>query len=222
MATLFDTEDVLPEAADRPATNALTQDQRNELVASCDRTCKSEARKAALQSSGRHEFDDLLQEAYIACIGASKRWLPDVGVQFNSYATACVHRHLKNLISHGRTDDVRVEDWDTVNRQHADPLAPRALTPDEERIIAELKPEAVRIVTLIVAEKLTPEQVAEQIGRPVKDVKLIIRNATPKLLAAAKKEGTPDLWQPIPDEAWVDYLVSFLREVLTEAYAGGE
>lgn len=221
MATLFDTEDVLPEAAERPATNALTQDERNELVASCDRTCKNEARKAAMQS-GRHEFDDLLQEAYIACIGASKRWLPGFGVQFNTYATKCVRRHLTNLISHGHTDDVRVEDWDTVNRQQADPQPPRALTPDEERIIGELKPDAVRIITLVVADRLTPEQVAEQIGRPVKDVKLVIRNAAPKLLAAAKRQGTPELFQAIPDEAWVDYLVAFLREVLTEAYAGGE
>jgi RNA polymerase sigma factor (sigma-70 family) len=222
VATLFDTEDVLPEARERPATNSLTQDERNELVASCDRTCKSEARKATLQSSGRHEFDDLLQEAYIACIGASKRWLPDVGVQFNSYATACVRRHLKNLISHGRTDDVRVEDWDTVKVWNSDATSPRALTPDEERVIGQMKPETARIIRLIVAERLTPQQVAEQIERPVKDVKLIIRNSIPKVMAETKRQPSLELWQAFQDEAWIEYLVTWLREVLTEAYAGGE
>lgn len=221
MATLFDTEDQLPEVRERPATNALTDEERAALVESCDRTCMREARNAALKS-GRHEFDDLLQEAYVACVQAAQRWLPDFGTKFNTYATACVRRHLTNVISHGRTDNVRVDDWDSVSRQRPDLNPARVLTPDEERIIGELKPEAVRIVTLIVSEKLTPEQVAERVGRTVKDVKLIIRNAAPKLMAAANRQSGGAIWDAVPEEAWADYLVAFLREALTEAYSGDQ
>lgn len=184
MNTLFDTE--VP-----PPVNALTEAERMALVESCQRTCAKEARTAA-KANSVHEFEDLEQEACLACVEASRRWSPTAGTKFNTYATACIRRHLANVTTKHRGEGVvHIEAWDAVvqpERDEDDEDDRDPLTEAQEEALARLGEPALTVVTLLVVEGLSPDQVATQIGRPVKDVKLIARNAAkalPRELARA-------------------------------------
>lgn len=194
MNTLFDTETP-------PPLNTLTDAERMALVESCSRTCAKEARAAA-KANPAHEFEDLEQEALLACVEAAQRWSPAAGTKFNTYATACIRRHLANVTTRHRGEGVvHIEGWDAVVQpdregdEEADELKP--LTDAQAEALARLGEPAVTVVTLLVVNKLTPDQVAMQLGRPVKDIKLIARNAAKALPREIVRASAPNLFSEV-------------------------
>lgn len=173
-ANLFNIEIPAPE-------NSLPEGERMELVENCQRTCAKEARVAALKNPA-HAFEDLEQEALLACVLASRRWSPTMGAKFNTFATSCIKRHLKNVVTNHRGEGVvRIEGWDAVPQpdregvEEEDEVEP--LSEEQEQALRRLGEPAFTVVTLLVVHKLSPEQVAVQLDLPLKDVKLIARNA---------------------------------------------
>ena len=189
MNSLFDTEKP-------PPLNALPEAERMALVESCRRTCGKEARAAALAAPA-HEFEDLEQEAFLACVEAARRWSPTAGTKFNTYATACIRRHLANVTTRHRGEGVvRIEGWDAIEQPDRSGLdeddALEPLTEEQEEALNRLGEPAKTVVTLLVVHGLSPEQVATQLGQEVKDVKLIARNAAkalPKQIAWVSRPG---------------------------------
>ena len=194
-ANLFETETPTPDA------NTLTEGERMALVESCQRTCSKEARAAA-NAAPAHEFEDLEQEAFLACVEASRRWLPDRGTKFNTYATACVRRHLANVVTRQRGEGlVRIEAWDAVEQpdregvEEKDEVVP--LTDEQTEALRRLGEPALTVVTLLVVHGLNPDQVAVQLDRPVKDVKLIARNAAKALPRELVRAAVPNLFNEV-------------------------
>jgi RNA polymerase sigma factor (sigma-70 family) len=188
---LFDT-------ATPPPLNSLTEGERMALVESCKRTCAHEARRAARNSPG-HEFEDLEQEALLACVEASRRWSPDAGTKFNTYATACIRRYLQSVTARHRGDGiVHLESWDAVVQPDGtgdEPDGePDPLTARQEDALARLGEPARTILKMVVVDGLTPDQVATQLDRPVKDIKLIMRNAAKALPKEIVRASTPSLF----------------------------
>jgi len=193
-ATLFDTETP-------PPLNTLTGTEPMALVSSCAGTCAKEARAAA-KTAPAHEFEDLEQEAFLACVEAARRWQSDRGTKFNTYATACIRRHLANVTTKHRGEGVvQIEAWDAVVQpdregvEEEDAIEP--LTEAQTEALARLGEPAVTVVTLLVVNKLTPDQVATQLGRPVKDIKLIARNAAKALPRELANASAPNLFSEV-------------------------
>lgn len=194
----MNTETLFEADAPLPRLNSLTDGERMALVESCKRTCGKEARAAAMAAPA-HEFEDLEQEAFLACVEASRRWSPDAGTKFNTYATSCIRRHLANVTTRHRGEGVvRIEGWDAVeqpDREGVDgdeEVVP--LAEEQQSALRQLGEPALTVVTLIVVHGLTPDQVATQLGRPVKDIKLIARNAAKSLPGALAKASAPNLF----------------------------
>lgn len=188
-ASLFDTETP-------PPLNALTEPERMALVASCKRTCAKEARAAA-SGNPAHEFEDLEQEALLACVEAARRWSPTLGTKFNTYATACIRRHLANVTTKHRGEGVvHIAGWDAVVQpdRECEDEGPEPLTDAQAEAVARLGEPAATVVRLLVVDKLSPDQVATQLGRPVKDVKLIARNAAKSLPREIARASAPNLF----------------------------
>ncbi|HEY1192337.1 MAG TPA: sigma-70 family RNA polymerase sigma factor [Gemmata sp.] len=191
MNTLFGTEKP-------PALNTLTEPERMALVDSVKRTCANEARKAA-RANPAHEFEDLEQEALLAAVEASRRWCPDLKTKFNTYATSCIRRHLANVTTTYRGEGVtHIEGWDAVTTPDRSGVeeedAVKELDEVQSEALTRLGEPARSIVTLIVVNGLSPEQVAVQLDRSVKDVKLIARNAAKALPRELARAAAPNLF----------------------------
>lgn len=194
MNTLFDTEKP-------PTVNALSEPERMALVDSVKRTCAKEARAAA-RAHPAHEFEDLEQEAWLAVVEASRRWSPDAGTKFNTYATSCIKRHLANVTTSRRGEGVtHIEGWDAVatpDRSGVDEEdAVEELTDEQAEALSLLGEPARTVVTLIVVNGLSPDQVAVQLDRSVKDIKLIARNAAKSLPRELARAAVPTLFAEV-------------------------
>jgi RNA polymerase sigma factor (sigma-70 family) len=192
--TLFDT-------AKPPALNTLSEPERMLLVDSAKRTCAKEARVAA-HANPAHEFEDLEQEAFLACVEAARRWSPTAGTKFNTYATACIRRHLANVTTaHRGEGQTHIEGWDAVATPDRSGVeeedAVESLTETQTAALARLGEPARTVVTLIVVNGLSPDQVAVQLNRPVKDVKLIARNAAKALPRELARAAAPNLFTEV-------------------------
>ncbi|QJW94735.1 sigma factor [Frigoriglobus tundricola] len=196
---LFDIETPAP-------LNSLSELERMTLVDECKRTCAKEAR-AASRKTRAHAFEDLEQEALLACVIASRRWSPTMGTKFNTFATACVRRHLANIVtkSSGKVA-VHIEGWDAVGQpvqeeseEEAEPLTPEQVMA-LKRVDDPLRKDpdiAFKVVNLLVSERLSVPQIAIQLGREEKDIKLIARNAAKALPKALRWAYSPGLFDEV-------------------------
>lgn len=192
MDTLFPT--LLP-----PRENALTAGERNALVLSCEPLCRWVVRKLTAGVAGADQ-DDLEQEALVACCEAAKRWRPDAGTKFSTYAIACVERHVAGVVARIRCESTtHVEDGDSIpdTREATEvELADRpavVLTEEQEEALFRL-PEDQHTAVCMVLHGASPDQIADRLGRSVKDVKLIIRNAARDLRRSLAWLSRPDLF----------------------------
>lgn len=192
MATpsLFDSEPDGPKP-----DNTLTRDERIALVAGCLNLCRKLARQAVPDARGA-EVEDLESEAYIACCKAAKVFDPAGTAKFSTYATGYIRKRLKELAADQREQArlARGIDWGLVpGRPEADPdeagdAAPEPAGPADADLLFLNhlgSDEARQCVALVLWGGVSPAQVAVQIGRDVKDVLLILRNAA-KTLSRAK------------------------------------
>ncbi|HYH67430.1 MAG TPA: sigma-70 family RNA polymerase sigma factor [Urbifossiella sp.] len=172
-----------------PATskfNDLTPEERNALVVSVERLCRGLARRALGTVLGL-DVDDLTQEALVAATEAAALWKPDREVRFSTYATTAITRHLGKLVTaHRCRAEVQTDDWvgfasPADGEEHAEGRDGHELTPQQEAAVARLPERSRAAVLLVIRDGLSPDQVGEQLGTSVKDVKLILRNAADQL-----------------------------------------
>jgi RNA polymerase sigma factor (sigma-70 family) len=166
--------------------NALSIEERNALVLSCTKLCRSLAKRAAFGVAGV-DAEDLEQEALVACVEAAKRWLPDQGSKFSTYAVPCIQRHLANLVTRFRCEaNIQIDEWESITDPRSETDADETdsaavgLTPQQSVAMSRL-PEQMRAAVLLVLQGFGPDRIAERLGQPVKDVKLILRNAEKQL-----------------------------------------
>jgi RNA polymerase sigma factor (sigma-70 family) len=180
METLFPT--LVP-----PRENSLTTEERNALVMTCERLCHSIARRVGSGVPGI-DLEDLGQEALVACVEAAKRWHPDQGTKFSTYATPCIERHLTSLTTRVRCEaTVHMDSWESVTDPRSLEVAEEgsgetdlALTP-EQQVAMDRLPDQSRVAVTLVLQGLAPDRIAERLGIAVKDAKLILRNAEKQL-----------------------------------------
>lgn len=179
--------------------NALTTEERNALVLSCERLCKAVARKTSAGVAGA-DIEDMEQEALVACVAAARRWRPDVGSKFSTYATPCIERHLANIITRIRCEaSQQIEECERIpdGREPGDADAPErqplSLTEEQEEALFRL-PEDQHAAVCMVLHGASPDQIADRLGKPAKDVKLILRNAAQQLRRSLAWLSRPDLF----------------------------
>lgn len=181
----------------RPKANRLSDAERNALVLSCEGLYKSLAWEAAKAAGLLHELDDLVMDAALACVEASRAWEPGTSAKFSTYATTRIKRHLIKCVEDAKpgATAVRFANWDHVEDEApADADGAVRLTPEEQTLLGRIDHADREAVRLVVCEGLTPDRVAEQLGVEVKDVKLRLRNAAKKLGAQKDWLARPGLF----------------------------
>jgi RNA polymerase sigma factor (sigma-70 family) len=169
--------------------NNLTIAERQKLVESCIHWCRKAARARSnyLRKLGQSvDAEALESEAYIACCQAAEFWRDSQGATFLTYARHWINNRLRavtdarkmivpgnmlapELVPDSSTEDGYIPSDGRPNR--------RTQTAEDKQRMATLTDEERAIVLAIAFDGLRPEQVAEQMGRPVRVVKLIMRNA---------------------------------------------
>lgn len=182
--------------------NTLSEAERGHLVESCLNLCRKVARQAAARSPGE-DIDDLEGEAMLACVEAAKRWHPPApgqpAAKFSTFAQAYMQKRLKGLVADRRQElaALRGANWDLIadrGEDFADDSATYAPNENERELLSKLTEPAREAVRLVVFEGLPPDRVADQLGMSVKDVKLILRNASKALTKAKLKLAEPALF----------------------------
>lgn len=192
--TLF--PDLFPEPV-----NDLSTAERNALVLSCEKLCRSLSRSAAVPGM---DAEDMEQEALVVCVEAARRWGPRLGVKFSTYVTTAIRRHLANLVSaHKSAGTVHLESWDAVEApgEREGDGDDFEFTAEQEYALSRLSAEARAVVRMTVAERLPPDRVAARIGKETKDVKLILRNAAKALRKDLADLDKPALFEVLADAA---------------------
>lgn len=185
--------------------NDLSEAARNALVESCMNLCRKLARQAVADVVNA-DIADLEGEAFLACCQAAKAYRPDgVGVEFcaesaakfATFAHPYITKRLRGLSQDQRrlAAMARPEKWEIVPESEAvdseEPIEPD----DEARELLAKIPEPSRTAArLVVFERRSPDQVAEQLGIPVKDVKLVLRNAAKELQREKRRLAHPGLF----------------------------
>lgn len=182
-----------------PRENSLTTAERNALVLSCERLCGSIARRLAAGVAGA-DAEDLEQEALLACVAAARRWHPGYGTKFSTYATPCITQHLAAIVTRIRCESTtHVEDGDSIpDTREAAEVEPAdrpavALTEEQEEALFRL-PEDQHTAVCMVLHGASPDQIADRLGKSVKDVKLLLRNAARDLRRSLAWLSRPDLF----------------------------
>lgn len=180
MSSLF------PDADATRRENSLTSAERGALVVSCLPWCKRLAIQAAggYAAVGVHvDVDDLESEAHLAATNASRFYDEARGVRFITYATNWIKTSFKAFVDGlGGLSSANTSAPDLIPQGVAeDESEPYEPNDSESQILRVLDEPDRSIVRLVVFGDLRPEQVAVQLGIPVKDVKLRIRNAVAKV-----------------------------------------
>jgi DNA-directed RNA polymerase specialized sigma24 family protein len=198
-------ENTLPEAERLSLVNEMLPRAPIEAALFCRRIGKPEL------------ADDFDGEAQLAILIASRHWHADRG----TWPTFCVSVIRNYLRRYAQLCEAAtyLEDWGGVSGP------PAALEDDEgddgenetaravrkpngyQLYLLSLLPEDNRaIVRAVSFDGFTPAEVADQTGRTVKDVKLIIRNSFTTFVKELEKEETEDLFSSHPDaDDYSDY-----------------
>jgi RNA polymerase sigma factor (sigma-70 family) len=177
----------LVEQAKDAGPNSLSGAERHKLVESVIGWCRKLARDfaAARRLAGqRLEVDDIESEAFVAAAEAACYFDPRRGIQFTTYVRAWVDRHLIAVADpRYRIEAAAMEFPERVasrddGPEEIDPPGPDA---DARRILGSLAEPARTIVRLSVFDRLSPGRIAAQLGMPLKDVRLHLRNSAAKL-----------------------------------------
>ena len=84
---------------------------------------------------------------------------------------------------------------DTEGVEEEDEIEP--LTEEQEQALSRLGEPSKTVVTMLIVHNLSPEQVATQLDKSVKDIKLIARNAAKSLPGEIAWVGTPRLFDEV-------------------------
>lgn len=183
--------------------NSLTDAQRGELVLSHEKLCRQLANKTRRKFAGNQatmSIEDLTSEAFLACVEASQYFDPNRGSKFITFATQWIQRHLSGVLTKGLAGAVvnLPGDFDQPDKSIIEDEKNECVPhePDEETriLLGNLNEQQRAVVSGIVIDRLLPEQVAELLNIPVKDVKIIIRNACKHLTQVQKRQALGGLF----------------------------
>ena len=182
--------------------NAIPAERKRELVASVMGICRQQAwiycrKLSQYRGIPDNPYEDLQSEAYLAACEAVKYWDESRGVRFGTFATWWIKTH---LFAHTQ-NMIECPEW-TIGQPenvafHDEPVDDVSIAePDEYSsiLLRNLDPISREIVRKVVIEELSPEQVAEQIGRAPTVVKLVMRNAAKRLLGVIQRQAGPNLF----------------------------
>jgi RNA polymerase sigma factor (sigma-70 family) len=167
--------------------NALSAPERQALVTGYLAWFRKLARQHTdkLRRRGwQLDVEDVEGEAFLAASEASMYYRAELGVKFGTFATAWIGKHFTRLYDVRLTvPTVGLEFPDRQEARGESEDIPADPEPDAEqrRFLGNLPEPTRSIVRLSVFSRLSPDQIAEQLGMPVKDVKLEQRNAAAKL-----------------------------------------
>ena len=189
------------------ASSATLPIDRDALAVSCLPMCRALARQMCPPDDSRqrreHRIDDIASEAALACWEVALTFDPAGPAKFSTVAYSYISKRLRNIIDEQRLAAQHATGadmglivqgvGDDADDDHDDDDAV-SLTDDERDLMQRLPIHARRVVALVAFGGFTPEQAATQLGLPVKDVKLVIRNAAKVLAVERKKMDRPNLF----------------------------
>ena len=182
----------------------LTVAQRQKLVADVIPLCRKFARDRLSMieafAGGRVSIEDLEGECYLAAVHAAEKFDPARGLAFSTACVSFLKTHIFAYLSNlwidppaGQYDDSR----DNGGHEEGD-AEPNTVPANEDEaiLLANLEGDAREVVRLMVFEELSPDRVAVQMGKAVKDVRLIARNAAKHLARVKYRQAGPTLFPP--------------------------
>ena len=188
--------------------NALSVAERQKLVADVIPLCRKFARDRMSMIEafigGRVSVEDLEGECYLAAVHAAEKFDPSRGLAFSTACTSFLKTHIFAYLSNlwieppaGQYDDAR----DNGEREEGE-TEPDTIPANEEELLllANLTGDAREVVRLMVFEELSPDRVAMQLGKAVKDVRLIARNAARHLAGVKCRQAGPTLFPPTVED----------------------
>lgn len=182
--------------------NRLSIPERQKLVESVIPLCRDFAAKTWQQiesfAGSRLGLEDLESDCYVSAVQAAEKFDPARGYRFTTACTAYLIRGVRATIQeafgHRVTlvfDDNRNSAGEQEPFEETDILPPNA---EESLLLANLTGINREVVRLAVFEELQPEQVAQQVGIPVKDVRLIMRNSAKHLQGVKARQKGANLF----------------------------
>lgn len=190
-----------------PGDNTLSPAERESLVTANLGLARQLACVFA-RLDANSDADDLYGESCLAITEAARRWHPEgtpgnpTGVRFGTYAASYLRKRLTGRVIDATPRDgravVRGLDMTTLTGRRATADAgrePNTATDEYDReLLAALAPDAREVVRAIVFDGCTAAQVAVRVGRPEKDVSLMVRNSIPLLLRRRARLDAGDLF----------------------------
>jgi DNA-directed RNA polymerase specialized sigma24 family protein len=182
--------------------NTLTTAERQRLVEDVIPMCRKFARdkmsKIEEFLGGRLTIEDLEAECYLAATHAAEKFDKSRGNEFSTACYSFLNKHITAFLQNywhekpaGQYDETR--GGEVLEEGDAEPCL---VEPDdaEALLLANLTGDAREVVRLMVFDELTPEQVATQMGKAVKDVRLIARNSAKHLQGVKTRQRGPNLF----------------------------
>lgn len=182
--------------------NTLTTAERQRLVEDVIPMCRKFAQdkfsKIEEFLGGRLAIEDLEAECYLAATHAAEKFDKSRGNEFSTACYSFLNKHITAFLQNywtdkpaGQYDESR--GGEVIEESDGEPCL---VEPNdaEAMLLANLHGDAREIVRLMVFEELTPEQVAVQMGKAVKDVRLIARNSVKHLQGVKTRQRGPNLF----------------------------
>lgn len=151
------------------------------------------------QYTGRSlEADDLVQEGLLGLYSAALSFSPERGVQFRTYASACIQNRIRNAARAEKRKIVPLLSFDDPDTELSDSVSADEPDPEQEVLAKEwaVELDALMDHTLSRQEReifccalsgMSYEEIAEHIHSPQKSVDNAIQRARRKLRAALKE-----------------------------------
>lgn len=201
-----------------PAAPPLTRAEREAMLAEADHIIKPFVLRSGVHKSQR---EDVMQDCRLAIWQVMDRFDPARGVAWTTFVGGVVKRTVMRSLcdpqsggaegSSGRPCQLydaaaeHVPDRDTEHEIDGDEERDETAVYGElsaavrrqlaEPLLAKLTPGHRRLVEIVAFDGLTPDQAADQLGQPVKVVKVNLQNAVKKMLGQPINGGA----NPDPD-----------------------
>lgn len=186
--------------------NTLSDDERGKLAESVMGWARDLANRHASivrETGDQVDADGLFGDALVAIVEASKWFDPRRGTKFTTFCTPYVVQALKQSTDPRRA--VRFEgttcpERSTIDEHDAEERAePLPLSKRQEILLGALSPSAREVVELVSRQGLSIDQVAEQQGRPVREVQLDLRNAAKTLAVRVVADESSNIFDGLAE-----------------------
>ena len=112
----------------------------------------------------RRNFDDAIGEGNLALVNAGRTFDPNAGVEFSTYATACISNAVRNMWRSEGRERVRIDRLMSATTEEMLSEHPIEMTGDVAKALESLDDRTQEIVRMRHLEGLTLEAVADRVG----------------------------------------------------------